>query len=484
MSNEVGIGWTIVHVFDRTGQVPPQVDVEVTVHLSQPRVWVERLPVAPSGDARWHIDWRVKLHDPKQPADSIATPLPAEVSFRVVGYTTGSERLKVTAGRIRVTDDPRLRRIMLHEYAREDGKGGHEFDPARCEAVIADLTPEQKRLLTEYQAPDGRPRLVCFITLTGPSQRKLLGADFCGYPWGSWKNRVFTNASFSAYRCAGKGQDVVLACHTDHMLISPLNGSTLELIKNGRSVPPGVKPPVGMDRLPKGGLDRRCPAPRRYLLTTGVPDKENVDLPWMRVFTPEGVDVMPSNTIHGMINSHGCWMLFRNYNWPQAHFARFEQVFHTLRGGAERSEVDAELDKIVPGYSQHKFHWIDRNYAYMWFFHEVLGLRYWGRSTYWEPNDHQVHGLTISPRVPRPLPYSPPLYPGETLSERLGYPTTAEMKPEDYQDAWWGTNVFGDQPSRGFYRKRPGKTPKQVLAETSWADLYFYAEPDEDFPPK
>lgn len=484
VASEVGVGWTITHVFERTGTVPKEVDVEVTVHLASPRTWTERLPTSPGGDHTWTIDWRVTLHDPRTPGDSADTPLPVDVTFRVLGLTSGSERLKVGASKIRLTDDPRLTRIMLHEFAREDGKGGYEFEPARCENVIADLTPEQKRLLTEYEPPGGKPRLVCFITLYGPSRRKLLGADFCSHPYGSWGNRVFTNASFSAFRCAGKGKDVLLACHTDNMLVSPLNGSTLNLIKNLRQLPPKTELPAGVSKLEKGGLDRRCPAPRRYLLTTGVPDGGNVDLPWSRVFTPDGTDVMPSNTIHGMINSHGCWMLFRNYNWPQAKFAEFERAFTVWRKEGTYEALKGELDKIVPGYSPHKFAFIDRNYAYMWFFHELLGLRYWGESETWEPNDYEVHGFNVHPKIPASLNYKPPLYPDETLVDRLGYPTPEGKKPEEYADSLWGTNVFGDQPSRGFFRKRLGMTPAQVLAETSWADLYFYAEPDEDFPPK
>ncbi|MGC4069157.1 MAG: hypothetical protein QM784_31820 [Polyangiaceae bacterium] len=110
---------------------------------------------------------------------------------------------------------------------------------------------------------------------------------------------------------------------------------------------------------------------------------------WHRLITAKGVDVMPgnpnlmNNSIHGEINTMGCWMLFRNYNWPKAKFDDFEVAFRKFYRNQMDDEYRIALASL--GYetngvcgpdNRNKALFWDKNYAYTRFTRHVVGVKY------------------------------------------------------------------------------------------------------------
>jgi hypothetical protein len=118
---------------------------------------------------------------------------------------------------------------------------------------------------------------------------------------------------------------------------------------------------------------------------------------WHRIVTAKGVDVMPgapdkmNNSMHGEINTQGCWMLFRNYNWPKANYAAFEEAYRVFLRNEQYPYPQYRNQLSALGYSTHgvcddenfakAFSW-DKNHAYTRFTRHVVGVRYFSRSDF------------------------------------------------------------------------------------------------------
>lgn len=150
------------------------------------------------------------------------------------------------------------------------------------------------------------------------------------------------------------------------------------------------------------------------------------------------------NGMHGIIDTHSCWMLFRNHlwNWPDenSHFNDFAAMYSTSQRGANFAAIQADPKlarlKSAPGFSgagrRFAFYHGWRNYTYIPFLQLLAGLRYdgWNPYVYLLPDApdsaggrHNCSGKQASPR--------------------------------------WGTNVLG-----------------QRAVGNSWADVFLFKRTD------
>jgi hypothetical protein len=225
---------------------------------------------------------------------------------------------------IKATKLPILTKIMLHEFHQADGT----FDQAPLDAYIKSLSFEQKRLLLNYKTEN---RLVVFITLYSEAKcgSKLIGGDYCPKTLGP-RPFIKPNATFSVFHCQGVGKNVTLVCHTEHFLLNMRNNWGT---KNTTTFMKGTKTSrSGRSLTPAQWLDKSNTEPLMFKVATWLPQLKDGDdgVMWSVHLTPTGENIMPGNTMHGMINTKGCWMLFRNYNWPQAQFELMNHVYNNV----------------------------------------------------------------------------------------------------------------------------------------------------------
>lgn len=329
------------------------------------------------------------------------------------GASGESGTVQVERG-IRVTADKVLRRIMLHEFNKPAGltlsdklpvgppwwdlrdhpfygneaadldgeRDAYVFDEAPLQAYLDSLTVEQRDLLLRYdmRRTDGKrreDRLVVFVTRNAKIADQRMGADNIYL-----KKRLVPEATLSTFWCRGPGNDVILVNHTECFV--PVASKPIYQPRSAR------KPPKFLL-----GLTNQSPV---YQVGYG-------GRLFNRVLWGNGGDYMAGNFMHGLVNSVGCWSLFRNYNWPREHYADFEEkvyigVYHADRGVLDtEGKLTAEaLKKVAPNYDQSKFEWHDRNAAYLWYFHEVVGLKYWSSNPW--ANDFHVTGREVCNSVP------------------------------------------------------------------------------------
>jgi len=194
--------------------------------------------------------------------------------------------------RITVTREPKLVRIMRHEFSNGSG-----FDPAPLHKYLSTLSVEQVRLLwkTAHEY-DGKHRLVVFVTHDPAGTAKPMCADLCDRP----PTPVLSNARFAVFHCNGEGNKAIeLVCYTEEFVLN-------------RHYPKPVARTEG--------------APRCYKISamnmTNVPEDEG-DAIWHRVSTVNangtgiaihggepkqdrntGLVYVPApNALHGMINT-------------------------------------------------------------------------------------------------------------------------------------------------------------------------------------
>ncbi len=460
-----------------------------------------RPPREAAADARRYvIEWTVKLTGPGEAPPVSGLRERSEVTFEVSdaqnvmvkprgggavvepGEEDPDAAAFLTVAGIGVTDRAELRALMLHEHHDEAGA----FDDRRLRAFLGRLHPTQRSLLLNYPLREGRPRLVAFVTLTPEDRQKLLGGDFCRKKPGP----IQADAYFTVFRCAGPG-DVQVVLHTEYLLVNELNGPTKGL---------------------RARADRRAAArPRRYCLGSALMDEENHGVPYMRVFSPpdEGPDDERSldamcdaggtcNSIHGTINTWGCWALFRNFNWPTRYYVPFEQAYRAWR--ARNGQVDPERNRALtqrdlvaamdPGEaapydasfeSWLKFLAYDANLAYLRMLDDLFGLKHnhfeW-RST----GGHDATGRSCQGR-PSSTAVPPPRTEQEAAAQRTLPPTAYTIDPAL---PTWGPTVFGDGPFDFVRGKKETLRGRRVwraenLAAASYADLFVYAESEEPF---
>ena len=379
-----------------------------------------------------------------------------------------SNRLRVPG--IALPDRPELKAIMLHEFSAQGQDGSFVLDTAALEQRLAQLTVEQRKLLATYDVGGRAGRIVVFVTFD-PAKERPMFADNCSQPPMSMR----ANATFTAFACRGKGELVTLACHTDHFVVNTVNGDTRNLFLRPQK-----------RNKPDQWLSPRNPTPPRFVCGSFVAGFTDGVI-WSRIFTDGGVDVMPGNTVHGILNTKGCWMLFRNYNWPLTVRDRFFHLYthivrttkpnkKELRRQLAAAGYDVQSEPPQPTDSPPKFLLFDLNYAYIFFFRDVVGVKFFARtSTFYQrfENLKDTHGRVFAKTFSMS-----DLAPGEFL-----YHDIEKRKKEDRSfkatDALFTDNVLGFRTTDGFL---PDSTWKRnlsaaVVKQRTWSDWYFF-KPD------
>ena len=417
---------------------------------------------------------------------------PADLQSKVVVFTfeasgkgtSGATQRARSINRLRVpgiavTDLPILQTIMLHEFSKAKGKD-FVFDPAPLEAVIAGLTREQRKLLANYPL-EGRPaRLVAFITLTGDTGKPMF-ADSCPRKRRAPPDSVHSNATFSIFACRGPGEVATLVCHTENYVVNMDNPDTARFFR---------LPQKG--KTPNDWLSPNNRTPPKFLVASHCADFTDSVI-WSRVFTSKGHDIMKGNTAHGIINTVGCWMMFRNYNWPVTLRTEFFRIYsnifrqHTVESLLEtkkaiarfgynlnstENEFDITKDTIS---SPSKWMYGDLNYAYNFFFRHIVGVEFFSvRNTFYDraTNFHNPHGKVFEPTMLR----------SEILTDHFQFHDVRNRREADKNstfeppDSLWVTNALGFKTAAGFLSTGLWKQELDLdtLKERSWADWYFY----------
>lgn len=330
-----------------------------------------------------------------------------EIAVKVEATNRGSkERVfadiseKLVVVRIFVTTKPRLTEIMLHEFSRlkesakddpakREDPANWEFDPAPAQKVIDELTLEQKQLLINHHPGPGDDRLVGFLTLQPRDPSLRMGADDTG------TTGILPNATFTVFHCKKLGAPIELVCHTRYFNLNLMNGDTQTLIRNRTAKREATADKPAAVLKPAEWQSPNNPRPPLFRFGLPVPSGGTDGMAWMQLHDLDGASVMNGNFIHGVINTQGCWMLFRNFNWPADQFDAFEEAYrlrhrviqrqgHFGGPGFTKSQMKKHLDKL--GYdvetatathsnSYDKFLLYDRNAAYFMFMERIIGIK-------------------------------------------------------------------------------------------------------------
>ena len=128
---------------------------------------------------------------------------------------------------------------------------------------------------------------------------------------------------------------------------------------------------AGNGRKPNQWLSKATDAPKLFKIAALEPSSQCDGVMWSVILeAATGDNIMPGNSLHGMINTAGCWMLFRNFNWPRTEIVnkpgvlvtdeldRIYRKVHRSKHG--KATVITELAKVginvapgseTPGYS-------------------------------------------------------------------------------------------------------------------------------------
>ncbi|MEA3154390.1 MAG: hypothetical protein QOK44_1979 [Betaproteobacteria bacterium] len=435
------------------------------------------------------------------------------VIFTVSGTNADGRRViakssdKIIIRPILITKDPKLTRIMVHEFSRiktpvdVNDIDPFQFDEAPLQAYIDALSVQQKKMLLNRKVSTPGGRLVVFLTVYRQKRLRMC-ADF-----GPGNGSAHPNATFSVFHCQGPGKDVTLVCHTEHFLLNLFNGPTNQWLH---------APQKG--KAAKDWLKKSNTAPPLFKIGSMLPQTFCDGVLWSRIFTASGQDIMRGNTMHGMINTIGCWMLFRNFNWPVEKAVQFDRLYRkTYRPGFRFGALEAALKLPENGYdapddptdvrsgSFNKFMAFDKNIAYLWFFHEVVGVKYF--SELWRfgherfVHDFRTHGKIFNndfllsrrdnaPRFNLPdegtFAFHDHIQRQEADAEaakKLDPVARRNAKRFVPDNTLWRNNALGFKTAEGFLPVANGifgnLAPAQVDRFT-WADLHVYAEDDVD----
>lgn len=475
-------------------------------NAAQTSTWMVQLPVEPlaappatPGRQLMQMKWRVAFGTPAN------APPRYDLTYKVTGkgaatgaLITASQVNPLHVDRIELTTEPKLTRIMLHEFSKLKNAGDsnnpndYEFAPDSAQAYIDGLAAEQKKLLLGYDvsAHNGN-RLVVLITFQ-PNNDRRMAADFCEH----WPTRVLANASFAVFHCKGPGNGCTLVCYTEHFLVNLRNPETQSLVHSLQG-----------KRRADEWMRKNTLKPVMFKIGCLAPAHGSHWVLYNRILNPDGTDVMAGNTMHGMINTVGCWMLFRNYNWPRARFNQLcdiftqtcRQEFIALSGDEETSNAykypltHKKLDDAgynAPETSQEassfdKFVEFDRNYAFLWFFHEIVGVKYlapyFGQiKARLSQNDYNNHGQVDLTTIPLSQANKPPPFNDPDEKNFCCYEVKQRHKIDPHfkvDDSLWRTNALNFRASSTFASWALHQAvPKAQVNSCTWADMYMYAE--------
>ena len=350
---------------------------------------------------------------------------------------------------ITVTKNEKMLRIMRHEFRDPQGK----FDPKPATEYLGTLLPEQVKLLQSYPREKyiGKDRLVVFITALKNAPNKEMCADM-----GTGTPAVKSNAKFAVFHCDTK-KTITLVCYTEEFFLS-LNHPKLDARKE---TTPTVYKLSAMD-MSQDKEGNHVSIFNRISLTNGD--------------ALSGGSLNPPkypNSIHGMINSTGCWMLFRNYNWYKPKQLDFVKAYLRYRKDEKMGKTTDWLGMLQAlGYretegvsAKQRFLAWEANWAYARFLKDIVGIDYFSNSKYvndlntkddvYRPvfpagnagvadNHHSVKGAREQKGTSFTM--------AETLLKNgnaLGFPPATKFAP------FWGKHTVD-------------------LEKTSWADLYVY----------
>ena len=350
---------------------------------------------------------------------------------------------------ITVTKNDKMHRIMRHEFR---DKQGH-FDPKPATDYIKTLSEQQVKLLQSYPREKyvGKDRLVVLVTVPQNAPKKQMCADM-----GPGTPAVESNATFAVFHCDTK-KAVTLVCYTEEFFLSP-NRPKLDPRKTTK---PTVYKLSAMD-MSQDPDGNHVSIFNRISLTNGD--------------ALSGGSLNPPkypNAIHGMINSTGCWLLFRNYNWYKPKQLDFVKAYIQHRKDKKMGK-DTDWLGVLQGLGYRetesdaaklRFLAWEANWAYAWFLKDVVGIDYFSNSIY--VNDINTDDSTYRPIFPTANAPSadnhhslqgarkqkdPSFRMTETLLKNgnaLGFPPAKKFAP------FWGKHTDN-------------------LETTSWADLYVY----------
>jgi hypothetical protein len=200
-------------------------------------------------------------------------------------------------------------------------------------------------------------------------------------------------------------------------------------------------------------------------------------------------------------------MLFRNFNWPAPIANKLDTINRrTLREGFKpgisSAAVAALFDKVADqialvGYdartgsatvasSLGKFSAFDQNFAYLWFFHEIVGIKYFspnfnGHNVVNDKTAVDAQSPTVVKTFLRSLAGLPPAFnlPDEGT---FAYHDVADRRKTEpsFQpdDSLWRLNALGFKTAQGFIPKEKNFSDLTAadLDWVSWADVYVYRE--------
>lgn len=443
------------------------------------------------GPYAFQVKWKVNLHNDPEVRERLAR---IYVRVRGEGVTTkkfvsaiSPDTIGVAA--IDITNHPALTRIMLHEFATLERQPDNDirsvFDPSELRTFLSTLSVQQKQLLVQVALQNPQGRLVIFITLY-PRKNLRMDADLCDRAG----TGIVPNATFSVFFCRDNVKltvpckstsAVTLICHTQHFVLDVVNPKTREWITKR----------VYDGRRPNEWLDKKTPRPIRFMIAAIQPSSMCDGVIWNTFYEQAtGNNIMPGNSLHGMINTKGCWMLFRNFNWPVSMHDELDRIYRKVdRAGRGKKAVIAELAKVgydvEPGKepagfssSYDKYFKYDRNWAYQWFFHEVVGIKYFGDTDTWgnkrTVNDFNVHGHERSKIFPLREAGKRPDFNLEE-EEDFAYHSFDNRKM-NISPNLFRENILGFKTASDFAKDLQNKLTPAQLSNHCWADVYFYKE--------
>jgi hypothetical protein len=291
-----------------------------------------------------------------------------------------------------------------------------------------------------------------------------MGADFCNPPTNT---QARANASFAVFHYR-RNADPVLVCFTEEMCLASHYDMPFWFQKKTTAVD----------------------SSKVLKICADVPVKGEAWNVWHRIVTSNGTDVMPgapdrmNNSMHGEINTQGCWMVFRNYNWPRANYDAFEEAYRRFyRNEADpcplfREQLNAlgySTNGICSQENYEKATEWDKNRAYTRFIRHIVGIKYFSRNLF--HSLYNTDGEHFDPSATQE--YTNALVPGKNSHDfqlALVDPTTGISATSDIVTA---PDSLFDDSRLNFKRQQrwaPTLTRNKVTqpSECSWVDLVLF----------
>ncbi len=405
-----------------------------------------------------------------------------------------------------VTSDRGLHEVMIHEFPKPKSSGNYQLSNYDLNldaltAFIARLTPQQVGVLRSYRSSnafgaDGR--LVVFIQKTSDGLQGSMGGAI-----GTQDAKgVRSNAECAVFWCR-PNEKAMLVAYTQRFWVTDDNW-------------PKVKP----KRLaPNASLDQ-CEEKKCVLSVCPMADAAHYSI-WHALSDKGGQNLMHENYIHGLHNTNGCWMWFRNHNWPAKdydrcmeayvhgqisrntqgqisyfHKAKYEELlidigYYELNDKGvkvvtykHKDDPDARRSTCV----DKKFRIWDYNYAYCWFCKNIVGVDYMTSEEdvakrpietlpigYFH-SAFNVAGDRLYATPPQEQRDSVDQVRGSSLTTTLNTHQTAWPKASFFQNGavanrFLQTNKLGFQPQKKWPMSYKSKVS---VPDETWADVLLY----------